>query len=221
MFFKIIKRDLLIAYRQRTQTLQPLVFYMLIGLLFPLAFQANLIILKNVAVGIIWVANLLTILLFLDNLYRSDFDEGSLEQLLLNPYPFALSIYAKIIANLIIVIVPLVFLTPFLGLILHIPMHGLLLLIISLLLGTPSLILIGAIASALTLSLPRAGLLLPLILLPLYVPVLIFGASAGFNAVWMLPVSNQLILLTAFLILTLVLAPIAIAAALKLSLNNA
>lgn len=220
MFYKIIKNDLLIAYRMRSQTMQPILFYILIFIMFPLALQSDTQLLTQIAAGIIWVASLLTVLLFLENLFHRDFEEGELDYLVLQPKSFLMIIYAKLCGYILLNLLPILVVMPLMALALHLTLHTFFLVLSSLLLGMPTLILIGAIATALILGLPRGGLLLPLLLLPLYVPVLIFGASATSNAIMSWPVSTQLIMLSAFLILALTLAPIAIAAALRLSINN-
>lgn len=220
MFYKIIKNDLLIAYRMRSQTMQPILFYILIFIMFPLALQSDTQLLTQIAAGIIWIASLLTVLLFLENLFHRDFEEGELDYLMLQPYSFLMIIYAKLSGYILLNLLPILVVMPFMALALHLTFHTFFLILSSLVLGMPSLIMIGAIAAALILGLPRGGLLLPLLLLPLYVPVLIFGASATTNAILMLPVNTQFIMLTAFLILALTLAPIAIAGALRMSVNN-
>lgn len=215
-FFYLLSRDLLLAYRHRSQLIQPLLFFIIVVTLFPLAISSDAALLQKIAPGIIWVAALLATLLGLEHLFHPDFIEGSLEQFILSPYPLSLWVLAKVIAHWLITGLPLIILTPLLGIMLHLPEQVVIVLMITLLLGTPTLSLLGAIATALTLGLRQGGVLLALIVLPLYIPVLIFAAGAVNNAMMSLPVQGEIALLGALLILSLTLAPLTTAAALKI-----
>lgn len=218
--FKIILgRDFLLAYRHRAETFYPLLFFIIIVVLFPLAVTPDTKLLQIIASGIIWIGALLAILLSLNNLFRHDFEDGALEQFILSPYPLATLVLAKILVYWIITSLPLIIITPLLALLLHLPNHGILILLMSLLLGTPILCFIGAITAALTVALHQNGVLLALLTLPLYIPVLIFGAGAVSNAVVGLPAESGLIMLAAILVLTLTLAPFAIVGALRISVE--
>lgn len=215
-FFYLLSRDLLLAYRHRSQLIQPLLFFIIIVTLFPLAISSDAALLQKIAPGIIWVASLLATLLGLEHLFHPDFIDGSLEQFILSPYPLSLWVLAKVIAHWLITGLPLIVLTPLLGIMLHLPEHVVIVLIITLLLGTPTLSLLGSIATALTLGLRQGGVLLALIVLPLYIPVLIFAAGAVNSAMMSLPIQSEIALLGAILILSLTLAPLTTAAALKI-----
>ncbi len=222
MKLALLKRDLLIAFRNPSDLAQPLIFFLLVVSLFPFGVSPEPATLREIAPGVIWVAALLASLLSLDTLFRSDFDDGSLEQTVItNPSLVLLSLAMlnKIIAHWLTTGLPLVILSPLLGTLLNMPGEAIITLMLSLLLGTPTLSFIGAAGAALTAGLRRASLLLSLLVLPLYIPVLIFGASAVQAADTGLGASGQLYLLAAMFVLALTLAPIAIAAAVKVSLD--
>ncbi|MGR8999247.1 MAG: heme exporter protein CcmB [Gammaproteobacteria bacterium] len=218
-FFAIIRRDLVLALRRRSEIANPLLFFILVITLFPLGIGAQPNLLQAIAPGIIWVSALLAAMLSLDSLFRSDFDDGSLEQILLSPYPASILVLAKIIAHWLVTGLPLLIIAPLLAVFLGMPTHSLGILLLTLLLGTPVLSLIGAIGVALTVGLRRGGMILSLLVLPLYVPVLIFASNAVEMAGSGLPVNAQINILISILLLALVLAPWPTAAALKMSIN--
>ena len=215
----LLRRDLLLAFRRRAELIQPLVFLLVVISLFPLGVGPGPQLLAQIAVGVIWIAALLATVLTLENLFRSDFEDGSLEQLVLSGQPLVKVALAKVGAHWLVTGLPIVLLAPLLALWMNLSTTGIPVLIVSLLLGTPTLALLGAIASALTVSVRRGGQLLSLLVFPLYVPILILASSAVGAAVDGLPYEGQLGLLGAGFILALTLAPWAIAAALKLSLE--
>ncbi|WP_262966338.1 heme exporter protein CcmB [Methylobacter psychrophilus] len=218
-FFAIIRRDLVLALRRRSEIANPLFFFILVITLFPLGIGAQPHLLQAIAPGIIWVSALLAAMLSLDGLFRSDFDDGSLEQILLSPYPASILVLAKIIAHWLVTGLPLLIVAPLLAIFLGMPTHSLGILLLTLLLGTPVLSLIGAIGVALTVGLRRGGMILSLLVLPLYVPVLIFASNAVEIAGSGLPVGAQINILISILLMALVLAPWPTAAALKMSIN--
>ena len=218
-FLAIIRRDLVLAFRRRAEMINPLLFFILVITLFPLGIGAQPNLLQSIAPGVIWVAALLAAMLSLDSLFRSDFDDGSLEQMLLSPQPASLLVLAKVIAHWLVTGLPLLLVAPLLAVFLGLPNQALSVLMITLLLGTPVLSLIGAIGVALTVGLRRGGMILSLLVLPLYVPVLIFAGNAVQMAAGGLPVDAQISILIAMLLLALVLAPWPTAAALKMSIN--
>jgi heme exporter protein B len=218
-FFAIIRRDLLLAFRRRSEIANPLFFFVLIVTLFPLGVGAQQSLLQAIAPGVIWVSALLAAMLSLDSLFRSDFDDGSLEQIFLSPHSISILILGKIFAHWLVTGLPLLLVAPLLAIFLGMPDHALGVLMLTLLLGTPVLSLIGAIGVALTVGLRRGGMILTLLVLPLYVPVLIFASNAVEMAAGGLPVSAQLNILGAILLLALTLAPLPTAAALRMSLN--
>jgi len=218
-FFAIIRRDLILALRRRSEIANPLFFFVLVITLFPLGVGAKPHLLQAIAPGIIWVSALLAAMLSLDSLFRSDFDDGSLEQMLLSPHPVSILILGKVFAHWLVTGLPLLLIAPLLAVFLGMPNESLSVLLLTLLLGTPVLSLIGAIGVALTVGLRRGGMILSLLVLPLYVPVLIFASNAVEMAAGGLPISAQINILVAMLLMALVLAPWPTAAALKMSMS--
>jgi len=218
-FTALLRRDFLLAYRRRAELLQPLVFLLVVTTLFPLGVGPSPQLLTNIAPGVIWIAALLASVLSLDSLFRSDFEDGTLEQMVLSGQSLALIALARIVAHWLVAGLPIVLLSPLLSLWMNLPEEGVSILIKSLIIGTPVLSLIGAIGGALTVSLKRGGQLLSLLVFPLYVPLLILATSAVSAAVAGLPYTGQLGLMLAGTIAALTLAPFATAAALKLSLS--
>lgn len=217
-FTAVLRRDVTLALRRRSDLANPLLFLILVASLFPLGVGPQADLLRAMAAGVVWVAALLATMLSLESLFRSDFEDGSLELLITSPHPLGLLVLAKVLAHWLTAGLPLVLVAPLLGAMLSLPGRAVATLIESLALGTPILSLVGAIGVALTVALRRGGVLLSLLVLPLYVPVLIFGAGAVDAAATGLPVSGELALLGALLVLALALAPIAAAAALRISL---
>ncbi|KJV06464.1 heme exporter protein CcmB [Methylocucumis oryzae] len=200
-FFAIIRRDLLLALRRRSEIANPLLFFVLVITLFPLGLGARPQLIQAIAPGVIWVSALLAAMLSLDSLFRSDFDDGSLEQILLSPYPASILILAKVCAHWLVTGLPLLLIAPLLAVFLGLPNTVLGVLMQTLLLGTPVLSLVGAIGVALTVGLRRGGMILSLLVLPLYVPVLIFASNAVTMASSGLVVSAQINILSAMLVL--------------------
>lgn len=215
----VLAKDLRIAARKRSDALNPLMFLLMVITLFPLGIGPGPDILARIAPGIIWVAALLATLLGLDRLFKDDYQDGSLEQLCLLPQPLAFTVTAKVLAHWLVSGLPLVILSPLLAMLLNLPFAAWDALAWSLLLGTPALSALGAIGAALTLQLQRGGSLASLILLPLFIPLLIFATSAVENAGMGLAVQGQLAILAALSVLTVTLAPLAIAAAVRMSVN--
>jgi len=218
-FSVLLRRDLLLAFRRRSELVQPLLFFVLMTILFPFGVGSDMKLLQEMAAGVIWVGALLAAMLSLDAIFRADYEDGSLEQLLLNAQPASIIVLAKVLAHWLISGLPLILVAPVLALMLGMPEQALGVLMLSLLLGTPVLSLIGAIGSALTVGLHRGGFILSLLVLPLYIPVLIFASQAVDLSMAGFDVSGQLSMLMAFFLLALVLAPAAIAAALKISMG--
>jgi heme exporter protein B len=215
----LLRRDFLLAYRRRAELLQPLVFLLVVTTLFPLGVGPSALLLANIAAGVIWISALLATVLSLDSLFRSDYEDGSLEQMVLSGHSLALIALSRTVAHWLVTGLPIVLLSPLLALWMNLPEAGVPILIKSLLIGTPVLSLIGAIGSALTVSLKRGSQLLSLLVFPLYVPLLILATSAVSAAIAGLPYTGQLGLMFSGMIAALTLAPFATAAALKLSLS--
>lgn len=215
-----LKRDLVLLLRRRSEVLNPLVFFAIVITLFPIGISPDPALLAAIAPGLLWVAALLAALLSLDSLFRSDYDDGSLEQLLLTPQPLALLVLAKVAVHWLLTGLPLALMAPLLGVMLALPAGSYAVLAVSLALGSASLSLIGAIGAALTVGLSRGGVLLSLLVLPLFIPVLIFGAGAVQAAIFGDGALAHLAILGALLALALSLAPLAIAASLRISING-
>ena len=216
----LLARDLRLALRQSGDWLMPLGFFLLVVTLFPLAITPEPKKLAVMAPGVIWVGALLAMLLSLDSLFRQDLDDGSLEQLLVAPASLPLLVLAKVAAHWLQTGFCLVLLAPVAAVMLFLDMSVLPVLVATLLLGTPVLSLIGAIAAALTVALRRGGVLVPLITLPLLVPVIVFATGGVQAAAAGLPVAGYLALLAAFLVLALTLVPFAVAAALRIAIGG-
>lgn len=215
----IIRRDLLLAMRRKSEVLTALFFFIIVVSLFPLGIGPDSALLKQIAPGIIWVAALLATMLGLARLFAPDHADGTLEQMVLAPAPLGLLVVGKIIAHWITTGLPLVLLAPVLGIQFGLETEALGVLVIALLLGTPLLSLIGSIGAALTLGLRGGGVLLSLLVLPLYVPTLIFGAGAVDAHVSGLGAGGHLSLLAALLVLAAFFAPWATTAALRIALE--
>lgn len=216
----VFVRDLRAAFRQRQDLLNPLLFFVMVVTLFPLGVSPEVSFLQLAGSGILWVAALLSVLLSLDHLFRHDFDDGTLEQLVLQPQPLFLLVLAKTAAHWVLTGLPLILLAPLLGVMVHLEGNSIAVLCLTLLIGTPVLSLIGAIGAGLTLGLKSAGVLLSLLIIPLYIPVLIFGTGTVAAAAEGAPVGGYIALMGAFLVLAITLAPFAAAAALRISLSN-
>ncbi len=214
-FFSLLQRDILLALRSYQEWLNALIFFILVVSLFPLAISPDPQVLRNLAPGIIWVSALLASLLALNRLFSDDFLDGTLEQLLFSSYPLSLLVLAKVLAHWLTSSLPLIIIVPLAGILLHLSGETILVLGTTLLLGTPILSFIGAIGIALVVSLRNSGFLLALLVMPLYIPVLIFATSAVTASQAGLPISGQLAWLGALLLLSLCLAPVTIAAALR------
>jgi len=215
----VLGRDLALIWRRRGDALNPVLFAVIVVALFPFALGPETEVLARIAAGTIFVAVLLAGLLSLDTLFRSDLEDGSLEQLVLSPHPLSVLLACKIAIHWLTTALPLIVIAPLLAQLLHLPDQVLPVLIAALAMATPLLSLIGAVCVALTIGMRRSGMLLTLLVLPLIVPVLIFGAGACNAAQLALPAAAPLLWLGAWFVLALVLAPLAAAAALKISLT--
>jgi heme exporter protein B len=215
----ILQREVSLAMRQKGEVLTPLVFFVVIASLFPLGVGPESALLLRMAPGVLWVSALLAAMLSLQRLFATDYADGSLEQMALSPTPLGLLVAAKALSHFLLSGLPLVLMAPVLGLQFGLDSRALGILMLSLLLGTPTLSLIGSIGAALTLGVRGAGVLLSLLVLPLYIPILIFGAGAVEADAAGLGASGHLSLLAALLVLSLFFAPLATTAALRISLE--
>jgi len=212
-------RDLTLAMRHRSDVLTTVFFFIIVVSLFPLGVGPEAALLREMAAGVVWVAALLASMLSLTRLFADDYNDGTLEQLLMVPQPLPLIVLGKVLAHWIISGLPLVLMSPLLGLQFGLEGDELIMLMVTLLIGTPVLSLLGAIGAALTLGLRGGGVLVSLLVLPLYIPVLIFGAGAVTASAAGMGADGHLSLMGAILLLALVLAPWASAAALRISVE--
>src|SRR5262249_49442452 len=209
-FLTIVMRDVRIAGRRLSEAANPLLFFVIVTTLFPLALSPSTDEIREVGTGVLWVSALLSSLLALEGLFRSDADDGSLEQLMLSPVPLGVTVLAKIAAHWLITILPLAALTPLLALSYSMPIAALPTMFGALLLATPTLSVLVALGAALTVGLRRGGAIVGLLVLPLTAPLLIFGTRATDLALHNEPTAGPLYLLAAFAALTLALGPSAI-----------
>ena len=215
----VLRRDLTLAWRRRGDIVMPVLYALIVTTLFPFALGPEDALLQRIAGGVVLMTMLLAILLALDAMFRSDIEDGSLEQLMLSPQPLALMMGMKILAHWITTALPLIVIAPLLAGMLHLPSAVMPVLVYALLLATPLLSLLGAVLVALTAGSRRSGMLLALMLLPLCVPVVIFAAGAVAAAQQGLPWLAPIAWLGAALAMALVLAPLACAAALRIALD--
>lgn len=219
-FFLVLKRDLLLAMRRRSEIFTVLFFFIVVISLFPLGISTEDQLLKQIAPGVVWVAALLASTLALDRLFSDDYEDGTLEQMTLAPVSLPIVVLAKMIAHWLLTGLPLVLISPLVGLFYHLPFESIKVMMLVLLLGTPVLSMLGAIAAALTLGLRGGGVLVSLLVLPLYIPVLVYGAGAiSTSMVEGLSIQPYVLLLSAFMLLAIIFAPWATAAAIKISIE--
>ncbi|MBU3825043.1 MAG: heme exporter protein CcmB [Candidatus Oceanisphaera merdipullorum] len=219
MFSGVLRRELVSALRRRADILNPLWFFIIVITLFPLGIGPEPGQLARIAPGVVWVAALLSSLLALERLFRDDFLDGTLEQLMLMPCPLGVLVLAKVVAHWLLTGLPLLLLSPLVAVLLSLDMVAFKAVFWTLLLGTPILSLLGAIGVALTVGIGKGGVLLSLLTLPLYIPVLIFATSAIDAANFGVAYHGQLAILGAMLVGSITLAPFAIASALRVSVN--
>jgi heme exporter protein B len=219
-FACILRRDITLAMRRRTDVLTTLFFFVIVVSLFPLGVGTEEETLHMLGPGVVWVAALLASMLALERLFAADYEDGTLEQILMTAQPLGLLVLAKVAAHWLLTGLPLVLIAPLIGLQYHLSEPSLAAMMLSLLAGTPALSLIGAIGAALTLGLRGGGILLSLLILPLYIPVLVYGAGAvTVSAHGLAETRPYFSLLGAFLLLALVFSPPAAAAALRISME--
>lgn len=215
----LLLRDVLLAWRRRSELLTTVLFFVIVAALFPLGVGPEPAMLRTIAPGVVWVAALLSCLLSLPRVFAVDYQDGTLDQMLLTPHPLSLLMMSKVCAHWIVAGLPVVILSPLLGMQFGLTGRSLWILVLSLLLGTPVLSLLGSIGAALTLGIRGSGLLVALVTLPLFVPVLIFGAGAVVSSEAGIGAEAHLSLLAACLVLAVVFAPWATAAAVRIALE--
>jgi heme exporter protein B len=218
-FATILARDVRIAFRRFGELANPLLFFIIVAALFPLALEPTTDVLRAVGTGVLWVSALLSSLLAMEGLFRSDADDGSLEQLILSPVPLGITVLAKVGAHWLVAIVPLIVLVPVLALSYALPLAALPTMVAALLLATPTLSVLIALGAALTVGLRRGGSIVGLLILPMTGPLLIFGSRATDFGVHGEPTAGPLYLLASLAVLAIALGPVAIAAALKVGIE--
>ncbi|WP_417316696.1 heme exporter protein CcmB [Emcibacter sp.] len=218
-FLQIVFRDVKLSWRQGSTGLMVVFFFAMVVSLFPFAVGPEPDMLSRISVAVIWVAVLLSSLLSLDRVFQADFEDGSLDQFALLPLPLSLVVLAKSIAHWLITALPLILLSPVLGMMMHLPESGFAPLVVVLVLSTPALSFIGAVGAALTVNLRRGGVLLSLLVLPLYIPGLIFSVLAVNAAMAGQDMRLSVMILTGFTLGSAVLGPWAAAAALRSGLD--
>ena len=219
-FSAYLRRDLLLAYRRRGEAASPLIFFIMVSTLIPLGITPEPARLAEIAPGIIWVMALLATLLSIDGIFASDYQDGSLEQLLISPHLLAMPVLGKTAAHWMVTGLPLTLASPLLGMMLSLPAQGYVPMVASLALGTGCLSLIGSVGAALTVSLRKGGLLLSLLVMPLYMPVIIFGSATVQSAIDGFAWSGPLAILGAMLAASIALCPLAAAGALRITSVN-
>lgn len=217
LFMMILKRDLTLSMRRKADLAQVVFFFAVVVTLVPLGVGAETNILRSIAPGVVWVAALLAALLSLPRMFASDHDDGTLEQMLVSSEPLSIIVVAKVAAHWLVTGVPMTLFSAAFGVMFDLPIDAALVMMASLLIGTPVLSIIGSIGAALTLGLRTGGILTSLLVLPLYIPVLIFGSGAAQAALVSLEWSNHLMLLAGLTLISLALAPLAVAAALRIA----
>jgi len=219
IFMQTLMRDLKMALRNPSSFLNPLMFFVISISLFPIAISPESQTLSSIAPGIIWVITMLSVLLSLNSLFHYDYDSGVLEQMVISHHSLPLILLAKTSAHWILSGLPIIVLSPFLGMALFINIEGIYILILTLIIATPCLSLIGSIGASLVVGIKNSGMLLSLLILPLYIPILIFATSAVSQSQSNLPIDGQLYFLGFILILSLLVTPFLSALSLKISME--
>ncbi len=220
MLVTLLRSEIRMNLRQTFSWATPLLFFVMVVCLFPLGLGSDPIALHQSAAAIIWVTALLAILLSLGNIFQSDKEEGFLDLLLLSPHSLTLIVLAKAFSHWLIYCLPLILISPILGFLLHLSPYEVGVLIITLLLGTPVLTLLGAIGAALVIGVRHQGLLLSILIMPFYIPILIFGTGTMLAASTHLVINGYIAVMGALLLMTLAFAPLLTGIALKIGANQ-
>ncbi|NRQ42266.1 heme exporter protein CcmB [Rheinheimera sp. YQF-2] len=217
--YRFTQRELRLLARQKADWLNPLLFFVIVLSLFPLGVGPEPNLLRIMAPGIVWIAALLSVLLAAERLFKDDYRNGVIEQLVAAQQPLLSFVLAKLITNWLSTGLPLVLLSPLVALLLNIDQASLVAMVFTLLLGTPLLSLLSVMGAALTVSADKGGILLALLILPLYIPLLIFASAAIEAASMALPYHGQLAIMLAMLLCAMALIPLAVISALKLNVS--
>lgn len=219
-FVQLIQTDIKMTFRQAFSWLTPLLFFVIVVTLFPLAVGTDTALLTKIAPAIIWVTALLAVLLSIEQLFRTDAQEGYLDLMLASAYPLTFLVTCRLISHWLTHCLPLILISPLLGFLLHLRADEEYALVISLLLGTPVLILLGAIGAGLTVGIRNHGLLLPVLIMPLYIPVLIFGTGTLLAAAAQQPLNGYFAVLAALMLFSFAFAPLLTSVALRIGVNQ-
>ncbi len=219
-FASLLKRDLTLVARTPGDYTSPVIFFVVCTTLFAFVAGTDVSLLKTIGPGVIWVSALLASMLSLEGFFRSDYEDGTLDQILTTPAPLPLLVLAKIIAHWISAGLPLLLISPILGILMNLDLFSTIILVVTIAISTPVFSLIGAFGASLVIAQKKAGMLLSLLTLPLCVPILIFSVSAVLAAADQAPVAGHLMLLGAFFMFALTLSPFATASALRVMLGN-
>ena len=215
----VFKRDVHIAFKQKAELLQPLMFLLMVVTMFPLGVSPSPDTLQRIGPGVLWIAAILSSLMAMERMFRDDFQDGTMEQYVLSGMSLAGISTVKVCVHWLVSFIPMLVLSPLLAMFLNLTFDMYVALLATLVLGTPLLSLIGAIAVGLTVGLQKGGVLLALLLIPVFIPLLIFATSAVDSAALQLPYYPQLAIIAAMLLLALAIAPFAIAYSLRVSQN--
>ena len=219
IFLKTISRDLKMAFRNPSSFLNPLMFFVISISLFPIAISPESETLSRMAPGIIWVITMLSVLLSLNTIFHYDFDNGVLEQMIISHHSLSLILLAKTIVHWMLSGLPIILLSPFLGMALFLDFDSIIVLLLTLIIATPCLSLIGSVGASLVVGIKNSGMLLSLLILPLYIPILIFATSAISQSQSNQMIDGQLYFLGFFLVVSLIITPFLSAISLKISLE--
>jgi|SRR5690606_25102715 len=218
-FWVLMKRDVLVSWRKKSNIYQPLVFQLLIVTMFPLGLGAGAQTLQKIAPAVVWILALISTLITLEDIFKDDYEDGSLGLYALSGMPLSLAVLAKAAAHWLTTGVPVILFAPVIAVLLHLPSQSYLILMLSLLIATPIFSLLGTVGSALVMTLKNGGMLLSVLIMPLLAPVLIFGAGAVLETTLGNSATAHLTLLSGCLALSVTLAPLAAAAAIKVNLE--
>ena len=220
VILSIIYHETRLTSRQAFSWLTPLLFFIMVVCFFPLALGSDKTLLAKISPGIIWIAALLSVLISMGNLFRHDAEEGFLHVMLLSPYPLTWLVLGKVISHWITHCLPLIIISPLLGFLLDLSTQQEYALIITLMLGTPVLSLLGAIGAALIVGIRSHGLLLPILIMPLYIPILIFGTGTMLAATECQPINGYVAIMGALLLISMAFAPLLTGIALRIGMNQ-
>ena len=218
-FWSLFKRDVMVSWRKKSNIYQPLVFQLLIVTMFPLGLGAGAQTLAKIAPAVVWILALLSTLITLENIFKDDYQDGSLDVYVLSGMSLPLACLSKACAHWFTTGIPVILFAPVIGVLMHLPGHANAILMLSLLLATPIFSLLGTVGSALIMNIKNGGMLLSVLVMPLLAPVLIFGAGAVLETTLGNAAFGHLMLLLGCTVLSITLAPLAAAAAVKINLE--